>query len=122
MVCTWRASVLDFGAVELANEALFDHERRVGAVAAVVLRAAAVGETTAARTIEASEQALAAAWTVQRVAPGLALVGMVLVQQAKKFEDAGRCQLGALELVEPDALAGKADVEGDLAVELALGS
>jgi hypothetical protein len=50
----------------------------------------------------------------------LAQVGVVLVQEPEKLEYPGRSQLGALVLVKPETLAGKADIQGDLAIELAL--
>jgi hypothetical protein len=48
----------------------------------------------------------------------LAQLIVVFVQQAEKFEDAGRGQLRTFEIVEPDALAGKTDIQGDFAMQL----
>jgi hypothetical protein len=57
---------------------------------------------------------------LQDISPGLALVVVVLVQQPEEFEDTGWGHLGALEVIKPDALAGKADIERDFAMQLAL--
>jgi hypothetical protein len=86
----------------------------------MLLRAAVIGEMAVARAVEAVEQCFLAARAVQDVTPGLALIVVVLVQQAEELEDAGWRQLSAFEIVEPDALAGKADIKGDFAVQLAL--
>ena len=111
---------LDFGAVELADEAFFRHEGGEGVEAAVLFRAAVVGEVAIARTVEAVQQPFVTAWALQDVAPRLSLVVMVFVQQAKELEDPRRGQLGTLEIIEPDALAGKTDIERDFAMQLAL--
>jgi hypothetical protein len=111
---------LDFGAIELADEAFFRHEGREGVEAAVLSRAAVVGEVAIARAVEAVPQPFVTARALQDVSPGLALVVVVLVQQPEEFEDAGRGQLGTLEVIEPDALAGKTDIERDFAMQLAL--
>src|SRR5574343_1282062 len=112
---------VDFGRVELADEALFDHELGKGREAAVFLQAAMVVEAAAVLgDIQAVQQALVAARAVQRIAQRLARVVVVLVQQFEQPDDAAGRDLHAFKFIEPDALAGKAQIEDDLAVMQAL--
>lgn len=84
----------------------------------MLLRAAVIGEMAIAGTVKAMQQALVAARTLQCIAPRLAQLIVVFVQQAEKFEDAGWGQLRTFKIVEPDALAGKTDIQGDFAMQL----
>ena len=73
---------LDFGAAQLAHEALFDHELGKGRETAVFLQAAVIVEAaTELADIHAVQQLFVATRAGQRFAQRLALVVMVFVEQ-----------------------------------------
>ena len=95
----------DFCRTELADKALFDHELGEGREAAVFLQAAMVVEASAVLgDIQSVQQFFLAARTTQWLGQRLARVVAMLMQQFEEFENATRCDLDALKIVEPDAL------------------
>ena len=107
----------DFGRHQLANETLFDHKLAEGRKPAVFLQAAMVVELAAMLdVVDAMQQAFVAARAMQWVAQGQALVVAVFMQQFEELDDTARRDLYTLEIIEPDALAGKAQVEHDFAM------
>ena len=112
---------VDFGEVELADEAFLDHELGEGGETAVFLQAAVVVELAAVfGHIEAMQQLFTAARAFQRVAQGRALIVVVFMQQFEQFDGAARGDLHAFKLVEPDALAVETEIKDDGAMQQAL--
>ncbi len=111
------ASLPISAAVELSDEALFDHELGERGEAPVLLQAAVIIEFAAMPgDIQPVQQLFVAARAVQRVAQGQALGVAVFVDQLEQLDDAARRDLHAFKVVEPDALARKAEIEHDFAV------
>ena len=81
------------------------------------LQAAVVVELAAMPgDIETVQQLFVAARAGERVAQGQALSVAVFVDQLEQLDDAARRDLRAFEFVEPDRLAGEAEVEDDFAM------
>ena len=103
--------VLDLGPGHLAHEALLDHEGREAREAAVALRAAVGHVAAAAHHVEALAQRAPAMRAGQRCVQRAMGVVAVLVEQLEQFQHGGRRQARAFLRVEPQALAGEADVQ-----------
>ena len=79
------------------------------------LQAALVGEAAAFGDVEHGEQRVVAARALQPGRVWRAHFVAVRVDQLEQLDDPAWADLVALELVEPDALAGEAEVEVDMA-------
>jgi hypothetical protein len=106
-----RGKRLDLHRRQLADEALLDHELGEDRETPVFLQAALVGEAAALGDVEHREQRVVAARTVQPGRVRHAHFVAVRVDQLEQLDDPAGTDLVALEFVEPDALAGEAEVE-----------
>ena len=119
-VADFRRQAVDLGCGQLAHEALFDHELGEGREPSMLLQATVIVEAPAGvGDVEAVQQPVAAARAGERVAQWQPRGIAVLVDQFEQGDDPARGDLATLELVKPDAVARKAQVENNFAVVLA---
>ena len=101
----------DFCRGQLPDKALFDHERRKGREAPMPLRAAVGDVAAGAHHVSALHQTALAARAIQ--VAGQRALGIVAmrVQVAEQIDHALRRHAQVLVAIEPDAVAGVAQVE-----------
>ena len=102
---------LDLERGEVAHKALFDHEGAKGGEAPVPCRAAVGDVAPALGQVVALDQVFAAMRAAQPVGQGVVRVAMVFMQQREELQHGGRRQARVLLRVEPQALAGKAQIQ-----------
>jgi len=111
--------LLDFGAIQLTDKALLDHELGEGDETAVLLDAAQVIEEAAFHPVLGGNQAFFTARAMQDIGQGMEGRITLGVQQFEQSDDAVGCELQAFVFVKPDAAAGKAQVQIDGAMHFA---
>ena len=96
---------------KLAYKPLFDHELREGRETAMILQAAVVGKATTAHDIMYRNQRVPAMWAMQGGGMLTARVIAVCVDQLEQVDDAPRADQSTFKRIEPDALAGEANIK-----------
>ena len=108
----------DLDRIQLAYEALLDHELAENGKSAMRILAAVVGKFAALGDIQHTHQPFVAAWAIQQVWNLQAQIVAVVVNQFEQIDDSCRRNLLAFKTVQPYSLTGETEVEFDILADL----